>query len=34
MVYGNMQGEEGFFWIETSPTTDFPSLENDLKVDK
>jgi glycine/D-amino acid oxidase-like deaminating enzyme len=28
-----MRGEEGSFWIETCPTTDFPSLEMDLKVD-
>ncbi len=33
MVYRNIHGEEGSFWMETCPTTDFPSLDKDLKVD-
>jgi hypothetical protein len=33
MVYWNIHGEEGSFWMENCPTTDFPSLYTDLKVD-
>lgn len=33
MVYRNIHGEEGSFWMETCPTTHFPSLDKDLKVD-
>jgi glycine/D-amino acid oxidase-like deaminating enzyme len=33
MVYENIHGEEGSFWMKTCPKTDFPSLEKDLKVD-
>jgi glycine/D-amino acid oxidase-like deaminating enzyme len=33
MMYRNMPGEEGSFWMETCPATNFPSLEKDLKVD-